>query len=227
MPDRRIKGLKRRPASRQAKRRYEVFCEGKLTEIDYIAALRRKYEANTLVEMIMHPAAGVPLTLADKAIAARRLRRRQARQQASSSYEQYDQIWVVFDRDLHPNYQEAVNKCEQNGIFVARSNPCFELWLVLHKQDYDGLDNHHEMQKRLVGLCPEYDPDKSKTVNCDDMMVSTELAERRAKAQLKRRENEGEPIRPPYTTFFEFTQSLRSAARPKGKKDLAKGSRKS
>ena len=38
-------------------------------------------------------------------------------------------------------------KCEEQNVGVARSNPCFELWLILHQQDYDKPEDRHAMQK--------------------------------------------------------------------------------
>ena len=47
----------------------------------------------------------------------------------------YDEIWCVFDIDEHPNVPQAVEEARQVGVEVAVSNPCFELWLVLHIRD--------------------------------------------------------------------------------------------
>ncbi len=49
-----------------------------------------------------------------------------------------DECWCVFDVEAaqpHPNLEPAVRLAEQNGIRLAISNPCFELWLILHHQD--------------------------------------------------------------------------------------------
>lgn len=35
----------------------------------------------------------------------------------------------------HPGLTDAIEQARQNGIWLAISNPCFELWLVLHFQD--------------------------------------------------------------------------------------------
>jgi hypothetical protein len=53
-----------------------------------------------------------------------------------------DQFWLVLDTDhwiegSHlPNLVEVVKRCRQKGISVALSNPCFELWLLLHFADF-------------------------------------------------------------------------------------------
>ena len=48
------------------------------------------------------------------------------------------EYWCVFDVEApkpHDRLHEAVQMARDNGISVAISNPCFELWLVLHFAD--------------------------------------------------------------------------------------------
>lgn len=62
----------------------------------------------------------------------------------------FDHVYVIFDRDEHQNYRQSLglaltkNKTIKNDFnkfiyFTAvPSNPCFELWLILHYRDvYD------------------------------------------------------------------------------------------
>lgn len=44
----------------------------------------------------------------------------------------YDELWLVVDVDQWENLVEIVNSCEEEGYHPAISNPCFELWLLLH-----------------------------------------------------------------------------------------------
>lgn len=48
----------------------------------------------------------------------------------------FDQVWCVFDVDHHHRTEEAIAKAAQLGINVALSNPCFEIWLLWHFEDY-------------------------------------------------------------------------------------------
>lgn len=44
-----------------------------------------------------------------------------------------DEIWVVFDKDnFERDFDNAIKKAHANGIKVAYSNECFELWFLLH-----------------------------------------------------------------------------------------------
>ena len=48
----------------------------------------------------------------------------------------FDEVWCVFDRDAHANVPKALSEARDSGICVAFSDPCFELWLVLHARDH-------------------------------------------------------------------------------------------
>jgi hypothetical protein len=159
------------------------------------------------------PAAGVPTTIAQRSVelarqtkAARRERRR------VDSYEETDERGAVFDRDAHPGYDDAVKLCELHKIGVARSNPCFEVWLILHHTDFDRPDDRHLVQGHFQSLCPEYDAARGKRPDCVALLGKIEQAERRAERQLSARNAEGNPFGPPSTTVFELTRAIREAA---------------
>ena len=44
----------------------------------------------------------------------------------------HDEYWCVFDVDVHPYLREATALAKSNGIKLAISNPCIELWFLLH-----------------------------------------------------------------------------------------------
>ena len=103
-----------------------VFCEGIASEPDYINGLKRLpgVRRNTAVTIEIDPNPGTPLPLVQRAI-------------AHSKDEEVDECWCVFDVEApkkHPHLAEAIRLAEQHGIGVAISNPCFELWLILHHE---------------------------------------------------------------------------------------------
>lgn len=49
----------------------------------------------------------------------------------------YDNVWVVFDRDDFMSFDEAVFAAERNGFHAAWSNEAFEYWLCLYLGRYD------------------------------------------------------------------------------------------
>lgn len=127
-------------------------------------------------------------------------------------YEEKDEVWAVFDRDQHPYFDDAVRLCEAKRVGVARSNPCFEIWLILHETDFDRPDGRHAVQVHLQSLCPEYDAARGKRPDCVRLIGQIEDAERRAERQLAAREAEGQPFGPPSTTVFTLTRAIRHAA---------------
>jgi hypothetical protein len=66
----------------------------------------------------------------------------------------YDHVWCVFDIDEHPFVPEAKRQARDNGIEVAVSNPCFELWALLHFCD----QRKHIERRPLHHKCKEHMP---------------------------------------------------------------------
>ena len=75
----------------------------------------------------------------------------------------YD-CWIVFDRDDEENlgkgvggtskyeFDRAIQVAESKGVQVAFSNPCFELWIVLHFKYRDTAVSRKEIQKNALDL---------------------------------------------------------------------------
>lgn len=111
--------------------------------------------------------------------AARRMKRSQSRKDPD-----FDEIWCVVDVDDHPNLNSAIAEARDAGIEIAVSNPCFELWLVLHVEDQTTEVDRHTIQRRAghLGLIegksiPEvaqeiivngYESAKSRARDCDN-----------------------------------------------------------
>ena len=204
--------LKRRAARLEPRRRFILFLEGERTEPAYFDALRRACRG-ALIELEVRGGAGVPYTIAEKAVErARELGLSPRSRRRKESFEARDRVWAVFDRDEHPRFDEAVALCRVDGVGVGRSDPCFELWLVLHERDYDRPNDRRAMQAALKALRPEYDAGGAKTPDCDDLMARVGDAERRGEDQLRRRDLEGRPFGNPSTTVGRLTGEIRAAA---------------
>ena len=52
--------------------------------------------------------------------------------------EKDDELWVMIDVDRwnKSTLQEIAKEARQKGYRLAISNPCFELWLLLHFRDF-------------------------------------------------------------------------------------------
>ena len=123
MPKRRPhRNFQRRPSHRSPKARVLVVCEGERTEPLYFEAMRDRLRLNTLV---VKATKGVdPRTLVNMAREEERKERRNG--------ERFDFVYCVFDRDSHPQFDEASKTALDRGSKLARSWPCFEFWLLLH-----------------------------------------------------------------------------------------------
>lgn len=199
--------LKRRGPVRQPKKKFVIFSEGQNTEPDYFEALRR-HAFGALVDLEIIEGVGVPATIAEKACARAKLKKNK---RLRSSFEENDEIWAVFDRDEHPNFEASIVRCKAANVGTAQSDPCFELWMILHYQEYDRPDDRHAVQKKFASICKDYDPKKGKTTDCKKLIGFVEKAEDRAEKQLARRLAESQHILRPYTMVFKLTKSLKEA----------------
>ncbi len=211
MNKRRKERIDRRNPTRRPKVRFTLFCEGKKTEPQYFRALRSHYR-ETLVSIEFGEQGRPPITLAEKAwkfVKSAESGRGKGRRR--NLFEEHDQVWVVFDRDEHPRFDEAVLLCEANGIGVARSNPCFEIWLILHMEDYDRPDERHCVKKAFDRLHSEHGQKLARDAMFEKLMTWIEDAEVRGEKLNRRREQEGQPYGRPSTTVGELTRAIRNA----------------
>ena len=106
----------------------------------------------------------------------------------------FDEIWCVFDVDQHPNVPQAVHNAGQNGIEVVVSNPCFELWLVLHSQEQTAHIHRHDAQRLSndLGLTRGKDIHEGARRTLIDAF---ETAKQRAQELDARHERNGSPPR--------------------------------
>lgn len=205
---RKLSELKRRKPFIAERQRFILVCEGEKTEPAYFNALKNQYRG-ALISIEYVAPAGAPITIKDKVKARMVELRREQRYNPSAKA---DTVWAVFDQDEHLKVAEAIVGCESAGAQVAYSNPCFEVWLILHYEDYHAADNHHQVQKRYQKLDPTYDPNGTKTPDCGLLMNAVQSAELLAEIQCQRRVEEDTPLGRPSTTVYKLTRAIREAA---------------
>lgn len=198
----------RRPArtepSRPPNKRILVLCEGKNTEPQYLLAFCR-WHRNSLVEVSVTPGPGVPRTLVERARDGAREASERARRERDINLA-YDEVWCVFDRDEHPGLEDARQMARDNDIETALSNPCFELWLLLHFRESPGLQGRKDMLRLLKKHIRGYD----KHVDFDAYHSGYEAAVARAKrldADARADDDDG---RNPTTGVHRLTESIRA-----------------
>lgn len=137
-------GEPKRKVSDTAKRRsILVFTEGKKTEPIYLTHWYRAYRERVIVTIDdFH---GAPLSLVQKAAARRAVDIKAARRRHGDAYSEY---WCVFDIDEHPNVAQALELAVSSGVNVSVSNPCIELWFLLHFQDQTAAIHRHDAQRK-------------------------------------------------------------------------------
>ena len=168
----------RRPSNTALLPELLVFVEGLRTEEIYLTYWRRQYRDRVRVEIDDYR--GGPLQLVERAVEAQRIEARDARKGRGRAH---DQIWCMFDRDEHPNFAQAIDLAEKHGINLAISNPCLELWFILHFEDRASYLERYEAQRRaeellgsskvltesaLTALADGYDEARRRAVKLDE-----------------------------------------------------------
>lgn len=69
--------------------------------------------------------------------------------------EEIDVINLIVDRDKNSfkkyQYFDLVKKCYKEGIKLYVSNPCFEVWLLMHFNEFENLDHQKLLENKRVG----------------------------------------------------------------------------
>lgn len=68
--------------------------------------------------------------------------------------EKTDVINLIVDRDRSSfkdyQYKNLVLSCKEEGIYLYVSNPCFEVWLLMHFDEFDKLDQKKLLENKRV-----------------------------------------------------------------------------
>ena len=115
----------------QAKERFVkltflIATEGTQTEPNYFNALKTELEKSNRFN--------IDISVQGKGKSTTALVSKVHRQ-IKYNHQEYDRVWVVFDRDEFPDFDEAIQQAAEHKINCAWSNESFELWLLLHFKD--------------------------------------------------------------------------------------------
>ena len=195
---------RRRTTPQRERRQILVFVEGARTEDGYLKHWGRRHRGQVIVNV--HERHGTPLQLVDWAVSAQRREVYEARHGRGSPH---DEIWCVFDQDEHPKVDEAIARAEQHGIQVALSNPCIELWFILHYEDQTGHIGAGKAKKRALELtgCKETLTETA----LKDLEARHDQAAMRAKALENKHEGDGSPPRHnPSSEIWRLVERIRT-----------------
>jgi hypothetical protein len=124
----------------------------------------------------------------------------------------YDAVWCVCDCDDHPRLKEAVIQARDNGIRLVLSNPCFELWVLLH---FDNQTAHIHRSKALEAL-RRFIPSYSKRIRWSQLRELYDVAVKRSIGLRKSAKELGEDLRNPSTDVDLLTEALLMHVAPSG-----------
>ncbi len=128
----------------------------------------------------------------------------------------FDQVYVVFDRDAHLSYFNALSLAQSLGGKLRNdenqkisfksiaSIPCFELWLLLHFEDVLSPMHRNDVIKNLTRYLPAYSKGNSGMFTATQSRL--EIAMQRAKALAKNFTAYSDPE--PFTALHELVESL-------------------
>lgn len=137
--------MPRREPRRVTRRRVLVVCGGTRTEPDYFHGIRRLLRRPD-VTLSIKAVSKSPDQLVDHAVTLMSHRR-----------DQFDELWCVVDVDEF-DLDRAARSAKAAGVRLAVSNPCFEVWLLLHFDDGGPhLSGSAEAIRRLRRHLPAYD----------------------------------------------------------------------
>jgi RloB-like protein len=199
--------LRRRLPRREPRSRILVVCEGGVTEAGYFRDLRAEVR-NPLVEVEIDDRGGVPKTLVERAAIHKREAEREARTRRDD-FLSYDEVWCVFDVDEHPHLSDARQQARDNGVRLAVSNPCFELWALLHFQEQTAYLERREARSRLKRHLKSYD----KALPFPLVHPGYSRAVQRALELDRRREEATDPGGNPSTGVYRLTEQIRKGGR--------------
>lgn len=178
-----------------------------MTEPQYFDDFRRE-EHNALVDVIIDGEGGSPKTLVERAAAKKKEAEKEAKRLADDNLK-YDEVWCVYDVDQHPKLADAYQQARDNGIELAVSNPCFELWLFLHFS----VQNAHIERNKLATLLRKHIPGYGKRAPFDMLRKGYDDAVKRAKILKRECTANGNEGGNPSTEVYRLTERIRALSK--------------
>lgn len=200
--------LSRKPPKLEPLHGIYIYCEGSITEPEYIRAYYRDFcTKKKVVLFAIKGGEGAPKTLVDKCVQKFQELKKSAKH---DSFEKNTSIWAVFDIDEHEGIEEAVRIAEKIGIEVAISNPCFEVFGLMHKSVYDRPLSRTQAQSLLAEVMPGYHHKHAPSFVWSWCRDQVEQAMHHSALAVERRNNEGSNFLSgnPSSDFHRLLQAL-------------------
>lgn len=198
---------KKRPHKpKEQKERFLLCCEGSGTEPGYFRSLA-EFLRNPLIDLIEIEIAEHETTDPKQIVEQAKRLRSDAIREAKRMHDdnlRYDQVWCVFDRDQHVYFDEAINQALDNALDLAVSNPCFELWILVHFQDQTAGLDRKDARRKVKTYIPNYD----KSITFGELKGRTVKAARRASKIESNAKERGKATDNPTTGVWKLVHKL-------------------
>jgi RloB-like protein len=199
--------LRRRAPQLEPRPHLLIICEGKVTEPSYLRGLKEAEEIR-LVDVIIDDQGGTPKTLVERGVARMKAANKAAKGARDESL-RYDEIWCIFDVDDHPKLMDAKQQAEAHGLKIAVSNPCFELWLLLHFKDQRAWIHRHDAQAACRDEIKEFE----KRIDFKEISHRVDAAVKRATDLERWQETRGSLGENPSTTVHKLVERLKDLSK--------------
>lgn len=125
--------------------RFLIVCEGGKTEPNYFRALLKAHRSSAFIDLSVY---GLGMSTSSLVKGARQLKDKLEAEDGLS----FDRVWVVFDEDGNPGFNDAISLCRHYGFEAAWTNEAFELWYYLHFEFLDAGISRHAYIKKLNAI---------------------------------------------------------------------------
>lgn len=190
-----------------------VVCEGKNTEPRYFDKFATEFR-NGSVKVEILKGKGTPATIVSRAIKEAQHLTEASKGGRANSFDREFEVWAIFDADNNSDVElkDAKKAAAAAGVKVAFSNPCFEVWILMHYRNVDGALNQRNAQSELSRRMPKYNHSKGAEVDYDAIKSAYPLAVGRGKTSERRRREDGKPEGNPFSGVFKLTEAIKVAA---------------
>ena len=179
--------FKRKQSTREPKTVIHIYTEGEKTEPNYFNAIKNELRVNEIDIKV--------IGLGDHTDSL--VKRVIEMKNGISKTDEESEWWVVFDKDDHSGFKQAIEMAESNDIKVAYSNECFELWFILHFEYLQSAITREDYNRKLTELLEQkYDKTNSDIYRLIKDKESTATENAKKLDKMHDQEGSSEPEKP-------------------------------
>jgi hypothetical protein len=154
------RNFRRESNCRQAKNVYVIATEGEKTEPQYFNGLKNHYRNPRIYVKV--------LDRSTSASSPKHIIRTINKIRKDFDFKRDDEMWIVIDKDRWSArmLSQVATQCNQKNINMALSNPCFEVWLLLHLKDMSEYSDskitilqnnkNRDLEKEIRRICGKF-----------------------------------------------------------------------